>query len=67
MKTMNNERVTITAELTTERAWQLAQFLKRVGFSDYRSLAEGEDEAYVMKAAGAVIREALAEVGFSPR
>ncbi|MFZ2170555.1 MAG: hypothetical protein WAW61_13080 [Methylococcaceae bacterium] len=64
---MSSEKITITAELTTEQAWQFAQFLKRVGFTDYRALAENDAQTYEMRSAGDVIREALAEAGYSPR
>lgn len=59
--------VKITAELTTAEAMAFAQFLKRSTFSDYRSNAVDETEAYRMIAAGGKIREALAEKGYAPR
>ena len=57
----------VQVELNTDQAWALAQFLKRVGYSDYRSLAVDADEAYVMVDAGELIRKALAESGVAPR
>lgn len=33
-------RVHLTVELTTREAHEYSQFLKRVGFSDYKSLCE---------------------------
>lgn len=62
MKTVN-----LTVELTDAQAWQYAQFLKRVCFSDYRSHATSEGEAYLMVNAGERIRTALAEEGYAPR
>jgi hypothetical protein len=59
--------VTLTAELTDAHAFVFAQFLKRVGLSDYRSLAVDDDEAYAMLEAGEVICAALREVGYAPR
>lgn len=59
--------VTITVELTDHEAWTYAQFLKRVGLSDYMSNAVDQDEAYVMVDAGEKIRAALAEKGYAPR
>lgn len=53
--------------LTDEQAEAFAQFLKRVGLADYRSLATTEEEAYCMLSAGEAIRKSLAEAGFSPR
>ena len=57
----------ITAIFTDEQAEALAQFLKRVGLSDYRALAISDEEAYAMLHAGDAIRRALAEAGHSPR
>lgn len=59
--------VTIDVELTEEQAWQFAQMLKRIGFSDYRSLAENDEQAYEMKAAGRAVQDALARAGINPR
>jgi hypothetical protein len=53
--------------LTDAQAWQFAQFLKRACFSDYRSHATSEAEAYQMIDAGEHIRRALADQGYSPR
>ena len=57
----------IQVELNTDQAWALAQFLKRVGYGDYRSLAVDADEAYEMVDAGERVRKALAESGVAPR
>jgi hypothetical protein len=59
--------VEITVTLTETEAWELAQFLKRVCFSDYRSHATSDDEAYHMIDAGERIRSALADQGYAPR
>ena len=59
--------IRIELELSEEQAEALAQFLKRVGFSDYRSLAQDEGEAYAMLYAGERVRAALAEAGYAPR
>ena len=53
--------------LTDAQAWEFAQFLKRVCYSDYRQHATSEAEAYRMVEAGERIREALAEAGYAPR
>ncbi len=60
-------QVTITATMTEAEAYAFAQFLKRVGFSDYASNAESQQEAYIMIDAGEAIRSALAKQGFAPR
>jgi len=59
--------VTITAELTEDEAWALAQFLKRLTYTDCRSHAVDGGEAYTMISAADKIRESLADVGFAPR
>lgn len=53
--------------LTSAEAMAFAQFLKRIGYSDYRAQSVDEAEAYHMVAAGAVIQRALAEAGYAPR
>ncbi|MBA2672619.1 hypothetical protein [Ramlibacter sp.] len=57
----------ITVILSTQMAWAYAQFLKRVGLDDYKSLAVDVQEAYEMRAAGEAIREELARAGYAPR
>ncbi len=61
------DTIQITVVLTDAEAWQFAQFLKRACFSDYRSHATSEAEAYHMIEAGEHIRCALAEQGYAPR
>lgn len=48
----------ITVELTDAESMALAQFLKRVGWLDYRQLAIDDQEA---------VRKVLSEVGYAPR
>jgi ABC-type transport system involved in cytochrome bd biosynthesis fused ATPase/permease subunit len=57
----------LTVSLSEHQAEAFAQFLKRVGLSDYRALAASEDEAYEMLHGGEQIRKALAEAGYAPR
>jgi|ERR1019366_7415590 hypothetical protein len=59
--------VALSLRLTMDQAWALAQFLKRVGLDDYRSLAVDQDEAWLMLDAGERVRSALREVGIAPR
>lgn len=61
------ETIEIHVTLTDAQAWEFAQFLKRVCFSDYRGHATSDDEAYHMVNAGERIRRALAEHGYAPR
>lgn len=58
---------TITAHLSDEEAQALAQFLKRVGFVEWRQNAVDEAEAYLMRDGCDKVASALAEVGYSPR
>lgn len=58
--------VEITVAFTDAQAWELAQFLKRVSFREYRNNATCDDEAYLMRDAGEIIRSALAEKGYAP-
>jgi hypothetical protein len=62
---MNTVEIEVT--LTDAQAWEFAQFLKRVCFSDYRAHATSDEEAYQMVNAGERIRTALAEAGYAPR
>ena len=62
MKNLN-----IRIELNPDQAWAFAQFLKRVGYSDYRPLAQNEEEAYEMQYAGELVRKAFAQSGIAPR
>ena len=59
--------IQITVVQTATQAWQFSQFRKRACFSDYRSHATSEAEAYQMIDAGEQIRRALAEQGYAPR
>lgn len=60
-------KVHLSCFLTDGEAWNLAQFLKRVGFSDFRTNAQDDDEAYAMRDAADRVRVALAEAGYAPR
>jgi hypothetical protein len=62
-----NSMVTLTVELNEELADALAQFVKRVGFSEMRSNAVDDAEAYLIRDAIDRVRMGLANAGFSPR
>ena len=62
---MTSVKITIT--FTDAQAWEFAQFLKRVSFSEYRDNATSDEVAYLMRDAGEIIRTALAEQGYAPR
>lgn len=59
--------VTVTLELTPQEALALAQFVKRVGWSEFRQNAVDDDEAYVIRHAVDRVAAGLAQVGYSPR
>lgn len=59
--------VHIIADLSPAQALALAQFLKRVGLDDYRSLAVDADEAWTMLDAGERLHAAPAAAGYAPR
>ena len=57
----------IAVELNEELAVALAQFVKRVGYTDMRSNAVDDFEAYLIRDALDRVRIGLANAGFSPR
>jgi len=59
--------VEVQVLLSESEAWDLAQFLKRVGFDQFFVNAQDNDEAYRMMFAAEKVRKALAEAGYSPR
>jgi len=59
--------ITVSIELNEELAQALAQFIKRVGFTEMRSNAVDDCEAYLMREAIEGVRIGLANAGFSPR
>lgn len=61
------ELVTVHVELESAQAWALAQLLKRIGWSDCRSLAEDEAQTRLMIQATERVRQVLAEAGYAPR
>jgi hypothetical protein len=54
-------------DLSDAQAEALAQFVKRVGWSEMRGCAVDDDEAYEIRQAIEQVRQALANEGFSPR
>lgn len=59
--------VTVTTELTQSQALALAQFVKRLTWSEIQACAVDEDETYQMRDAVNLLQKSLAEAGFSPR
>ena len=64
---MADNQINLTVEMNHDEAWAYAEFLKRVGFYDYKNLAVDEDETRLMISAGEKIREELARQGYAPR
>ncbi|MEL5366326.1 MULTISPECIES: DUF7706 family protein [Serratia] len=59
--------MTVTTELTQSQALELAQFVKRLTWSEIQACAVDEDETYEMRDAVNLLQKSLAEAGFSPR
>jgi hypothetical protein len=63
---MSNE-ITVTFELPENEAMALAQFAKRVCWSEFRMNAENDEQAYLISGGIAKLQKGLAEAGFAPR
>jgi len=59
--------ICLRVPLSEQEAWDLAQFLKRAGFADFRSNAVDDEEAYRMQAVTQMIRRNLEVHGINPR
>ena len=59
--------VTFSVTINDELAEGLAQFLKRVGWSEIRQNAVDDVEAYTMRDALDQVRIRLQEAGYDPR
>lgn len=64
---MAEKTVVASLELTREEAYALAELTKRAGFSDVRSLAVDQEQAYSMIHALDCLRDALAASGVRVR
>lgn len=64
---MTITRITLSAEMNEFQAEALAQFVKRIGWTDMRELASSEDEAFLIREAIDSIRLDLKEKGYAPR
>lgn len=62
-----NEPTAVTLVLPESQAEALAEFCKRVGWSEMRDCAVDDTEAYEIRNALDKLRNALADVGFAPR
>ena len=59
--------ITFQVDMPQDQAWALAQLLKRIGYSDCRTLAQDDEQAYQMIYAAERLRKAMAEAGIVPR
>ncbi len=59
--------VEIKLELTDDQAEALAQFVKRVGWSEFRACAVDDTEAHEIRAAVDQVMRALRDAGYAPR
>lgn len=64
---MPQKMVTFNVQINDELAEGLAQFLKRVGWSEIRQNAADDVEACIMRDALDQVRKSLQEVGYDPR
>ena len=64
---MNATITRITLELPVQQTLALAQFVKRVNWTEIRANAVDPEEAYLIRDALAQLRKALATEGFAPR
>lgn len=55
------------AQLTHEETYELAQFVKRLTWTDIRGCAASDDEAFEMRSAIGKVQDALARAGYAPR
>ncbi len=65
--TATANEICLRVPLSEQDAWDLAQFLKRTGFADFRSNAVDDEEAYRMQAVAEMIRRNLEVHGINPR
>lgn len=59
--------MTIKLEIPQAEAWELAQYVKRMVWEDYRGHAADEAEAYRMRDAFFTLEDQLKAAGIHPR
>lgn len=59
--------VVVTLRLSEDTAWALAQFVKRVGWSEFRALAVDDEEAGQIRAGVDALQRVLRDAGVAPR
>ena len=63
----DQQQISVELLLDDAQALALAQLVKRIGWSEMRSLAVSDDEAYLMRDAVSEVAKALAAEGYAPR
>lgn len=61
------QTININLQLTDEQAMALAQFVKRVSWSEIRTNAVSDADAYTMRDSISKLQDALADAGYAPR
>ena len=59
--------ITVSLAINEDEAWTLAQFVKRVTWSEMRACAQDEAEAELIRAGITSLQTALKDAGFAPR
>ena len=63
----DQQQISVELLLDDAQALALAQLVKRIGWTEIRSLAVSDDEAYLMRDAVSEVAKALAAEGYAPR
>jgi hypothetical protein len=61
------DKIKVDIEVTIEQAKALAQFVKRIGFTEFKANAVDEKEAYLIRDGVSQLQNSLSRNGFSPR
>lgn len=67
MTTQTQDTVTVTFTVSREDAWEFAEFMKRLGWEDYRMHVTSRESAYQAQSVGEAIRMALRQQDINPR
>lgn len=62
-----SEQIEVRMELEASQALALAQFVKRLGWTEIRQNAVDDNEAYAMRTAQGFLAAAFKESGYAPR
>lgn len=67
LKSSTMKTIKIDIELTEDKAWALAQYLKRLCWEQIRQNAVSDDDAYTMRDALGTVQDAVNRAGANPR